>query len=162
MSHNPSDTGLSPSAVFQITPPGPAWQKINSILHQEPIATIVYGFYWSFALLFMTPIAVFVLQVLTILKLILYGLHLTGDTTFDPSSKRNADKELAIVITGCDSGIGRETALWAAGTYEYRKKSHIIKPRRLEAFLSCSFLCVCVRFRLCRICRVFAIQSQIL
>lgn len=47
-----------------------------------------------------------------IFKLYSYGTGQLEDNYFDPSNHK--DSKLAVVITGCDSGFGRELALYAA------------------------------------------------
>jgi NAD(P)-dependent dehydrogenase (short-subunit alcohol dehydrogenase family) len=88
--------------------PGPLLQQINAALHREPIASIAYGCFWSLFLMFTTPLAVLVLHV-QILYRLLFGR--VGANTYDPQS--NPDYDMAVVITGCDSGFGKELAIWA-------------------------------------------------
>ena len=92
------------------SPPGPFAQKINAWLHREPIATIAHGIYWTIFLTVAAPVAVVYLQIETAIKLILLFFR---DREFCKPD-RFKDQELAVVITGCDSGFGKEIALWAA------------------------------------------------
>lgn len=97
--------------VREYPPPGPTTQKINALLHKEPFASISYGLIWSALLLVATPIAVLILGFATIFKLIVWYLG-TWENVYDPAE--HSDKELAVVITGCDSGFGKEIAYWAS------------------------------------------------
>jgi len=94
------------------SPPGPALQGINAALHREPLSMIVYGLYWSLFFLFVTPFTVMFLQIQMIARLLFWWTGITKEGYYDPVE--HADKELAIVITGCDSGFGKEIAFWAA------------------------------------------------
>ena len=97
-------------------PPGPALQKLNAALHKEPIASIAYCYFWSLFLIIWIPIAVVVLQIRTAFKL-LAALDFTVffrrcSNAYDPEHNQKLD--MAVCITGCDSGFGREMAMWAA------------------------------------------------
>ena len=94
------------------SPPGPFVQNINAFLHKEPIASIAYAIYWTYVFMIATPCVIIFLQVQLAANLLLW---LTGQTGTDTCSPRKVvDKELAIVITGCDTGFGREIAFRAA------------------------------------------------
>ena len=97
--------------------PGPAVQAINAALHREPIATIAYACIWCSTLLVGTPIAIVVLILRAVFRLLaLYGWTKNNSTTaYDPKANPpTVDCEMAVVITGCDSGFGQELALAAA------------------------------------------------
>jgi hypothetical protein len=89
--------------------PGPSAQKINAWLHREPQASISYCLYWTIFFAFWTPIAIVFLQIQMIAKLVSWY---KGKDYYDP--KQHLEKELAIVVTGCDSGFGKGICLWAA------------------------------------------------
>lgn len=89
------------------SPPGPLMQKLNTLTHAEPYAAILYCVYWCLFLAFWTPLAIIYLQISAIFKLIIY--YFGRKQQIDIRKKQ----ELAVFITGCDSGIGKELALWA-------------------------------------------------
>lgn len=91
--------------------PPPLIQKLNAALHIEPIKSLFFCFFWSFFLLFWTPVALLTLQVIALWNLAAWFAGWTGDNDYDPST---TELDMAVVITGCDSGFGKETALWAA------------------------------------------------
>ena len=92
-------------------PPGPKLQRLNLFLHQEPFASLAHTVYWSFFLLCFTPVATLFLHIHAACKLVLWALGWTGENAY-PSKDVDAP-ELAVVITGCDSGFGKELALLA-------------------------------------------------
>jgi hypothetical protein len=96
--------------TMAVTLPGPVIQKLNTLLHREPFSTIAYCIYWSIFLAFWTPIAIVYLQIGAVAKLL--SRYWKAGDVIDPC--RNKDHELAVFITGCDSGIGKELALWAS------------------------------------------------
>ena len=104
---------------MEASPPGPALQKINAALHREPVATIAYGCFWCVALIVGTPTAITVLLIRMLYRLGSRRLqqrrrpHDNDRTACDPAAAA-ARYEMAVVITGCDSGFGREFALSAA------------------------------------------------
>lgn len=85
-------------------------QRANALAHQEPFDRIFYGIYWSFVLIFLAPIVGMVVLVMNILESIFYVN--TKDQTVDP--KKTNQMEYGIVITGCDTGIGKELAVCLA------------------------------------------------
>jgi short chain dehydrogenase len=112
-------TAPKPAAAEQAaSPPGPLLQKINAALHREPVATIAYGIFWSVVLAVSMPMAVCVLQIRTVWQLFLWYKQPNDQhhkNAYDPASIHNKNKyEMAVVITGCDSGFGKELAFWAA------------------------------------------------
>lgn len=80
--------------------PGPLLQWLNELLHQEPFSFLFYGLYWFIVLVFLSPLAGVVLLLLTSAKVV---LHLVG--LLDKNVNRT-DKQLGVIITGCDSGFG--------------------------------------------------------
>jgi len=104
---------MTPKAPQVTLGPGPFLQTINRILHEEPIASIAYFCVWSFVLVVVCPLsAVFVLVPRLIFRLYSYGTGQLEDDYFDPP--KHKDSKMAVVITGCDSGFGKELALHAA------------------------------------------------
>jgi NAD(P)-dependent dehydrogenase (short-subunit alcohol dehydrogenase family) len=101
--------------------PPPRWvQKINAVLHSEPLASLVYGLYWSLVLILSFPLVLSVLWGRTIGRILVALLWPETATTYDPSRRSGSKhddsekQEWAVVITGCDTGFGRELALRAA------------------------------------------------
>jgi short chain dehydrogenase len=94
--------------------PSPRLQKLNALLHREPIASIAYSIFWTWILVAVAPVvAIIALPILGIYRLMAWYRDWWGVNDFDPA-RHSDSKELAIVITGCDSGFGKELTLWAA------------------------------------------------
>jgi hypothetical protein len=95
-------------------------QTMNSALHSEPLASLVYGLYWSLVWILSFPVVLSVLWGRTIGRILVALLWPEAATAYDPSKKGKQQddpekrQELAVVITGCDTGFGRELALRAA------------------------------------------------
>jgi 3-hydroxybutyrate dehydrogenase len=85
-------------------PPGPLLQWLNELLHQEPYSFLFYGIYWFIVLFFLSPLAGLALLLLTGAKFVLYFVG------FLDKSVNRTDKQLGVVITGCDSGFGNDLA----------------------------------------------------
>lgn len=102
-------------------PPGEWLQKLNALLHKEPFASLAYAVYWSFMLITVTPAATVFLHAQAAYRILAWLLGWTGQDEYLPSSFKNINNkddgssmpELGVVITGCDSGFGKELALWA-------------------------------------------------
>lgn len=106
--------------------PGPVLQWLNELLHQEPYSFLFYGFYWCVVLIFLSPFMVFLLMLQTALKMARY---LAGyDGTINQEGK-----ELAVVITGCDSGFGQQLAFALAGK-GYTVFAGCLRPQAMEQF----------------------------
>jgi short chain dehydrogenase len=126
----PSSLSSFLADLKKVRPPGPFFQKINAILHQEPLATLLYGLYWSLLISLCSPFAVWALLGRTLLKLVALlkeRSEATNWTTiasahvYDPQKMKTTNSnddddtpELAILVTGCDSGFGKEIVIWAA------------------------------------------------
>lgn len=87
-------------------PPSPLAQRINQKLHIEPFASIFHTCFWATILIFACPL-VGLIFLITSPILILYAVV---------NDRRRVDSyqdgvELAVVITGCDSGFGKDTAI---------------------------------------------------
>jgi hypothetical protein len=87
-------------------PPGPQAQALNALIHREPYSFLVYGAVWSFNLLFCAPLAGIALLWITLYEGTRYVLF--PRRRIEPNNKQH---ELAVVITGCDSGFGQELAI---------------------------------------------------
>jgi NAD(P)-dependent dehydrogenase (short-subunit alcohol dehydrogenase family) len=94
--------------------PSPRLQKLNALLHREPYTSIAYSIFWTWILVAVAPVvAIIVLPILGVYRLIAWHRDWWGVEDFDPA-RHSESTELAIVITGCDSGFGKELALWSA------------------------------------------------
>lgn len=86
---------------------------MNSLIHQEPLGSILYSVYWSAVIGLFSPFAILLLQLRLLFCLCTWILRTTRKySACDP--KRYPTRELAVVITGCDTGFGRDVALRAA------------------------------------------------
>ena len=97
-----------------VTPPGPQLQYVNALLHQEPLASVAHAVYWIFVLTVVTPVATIFLCVQAVVAPLVWVLGLTGQDAYNPKKNNSLNKELAVVITGCDTGFGKELALLAS------------------------------------------------
>jgi len=95
-----------------VLPPGPWLQKLNALLHQEPLASIGSAIVWILILTLATPVASIFLVLQATYNVVLWVLGWNGQDAFNPS--KHKERELAVVITGCDSGFGKELALLAS------------------------------------------------
>jgi NAD(P)-dependent dehydrogenase (short-subunit alcohol dehydrogenase family) len=85
-------------------PPGPKLQQFNALLHTEPYSFIVYGIYWFFVLSIGAP-----LVAVSVVYLMLYEVlrHFVWKRRkIEPRGQ--TDRSLAVVVTGCDTGFGKE------------------------------------------------------
>ena len=97
-----------------LSPPGPLVQKVNAALHREPLASVAHAIYWIFALTVVTPTASMFLCLQAVYAVVAWALQWTGVDAHHPQKGGAKKKEMAIVITGCDSGFGKELALVAS------------------------------------------------
>jgi len=109
---------MAPHSSSNASPPGPALQSINAALHREPLASIFHAYFWCLFLLCWTPVAIVALQVRAAIRLLFWFLAAAGGhrgraAWCDPNRSQQ-EYEMAVVITGCDCGFGKELALWAA------------------------------------------------
>jgi NAD(P)-dependent dehydrogenase (short-subunit alcohol dehydrogenase family) len=95
---------------FLSGPPGPELQKLNALLHQEPYSSIAYCVYWSVVLLVGAPLAG-----ISLMWMFCYEMsrqYVWKRRRIEPKKKNNnntvASSLLAVVVTGCDSGFGKE------------------------------------------------------
>jgi short chain dehydrogenase len=86
------------------SPPGPFFQHLNAISHREPLATALHLLVFLPFLALATPVG--------IVGILLYGAFRVYISRCLPAMV--PAKHLGVVITGCDSGFGRELALAAA------------------------------------------------
>lgn len=113
--------------------PGFFLQKVNAILHQEPIASIFYTLYWTILFTISFPIIIIYLHVQCIINVFAWYLQRKRSNNFHPNNKPEYD--LAIVITGCDTGFGKDLAIHCAdigytvfaGCYQYEQSKELYK-----------------------------------
>lgn len=89
-------------------PPGAFLQRWNAWVHQEPLASICAGLHWGLVLCFGAPMVGFCLPWMLVWELL---RQLVWEQATDPKElQETASVRLAVVITGCDSGIGEGLA----------------------------------------------------
>jgi hypothetical protein len=86
------------------SPPGPLVQYLNAISHVEPFVTILHLIVFVPFLILATPLGLVGIFLYAAFRL--YVAYIVSPITPAP--------HLAVVVTGCDSGFGRELALSAA------------------------------------------------
>ena len=121
------------------SPPGPTLQAINSALQKEPLTSIFfYGIFWSCFILVSAPFVVFALQITTLFRIITW---LTNFNNFRNEHGAPAPPEdLAVVITGCDTGFGRELAMWASSQAGYHVFAGCLREESFEHFVGMEFV----------------------
>eukprot|EP00978_Attheya_sp_CCMP212_P034392 scaffold143858_cov51-Attheya_sp.AAC.3 len=105
---------MAPTRKSHQRVPGPWLQSLNELVHTAPVSFVAYGIFWAFILIVASPAVGIVLLFVTVLRLCWYavsGRHATIDTT---------DKQLAIVVTGCDTGFGFSLA------FEMASKGYVV------------------------------------
>lgn len=95
-------------------PNSTAVQYINHLLHQEPMSDVFRGLFWWFVLAVVSPIIGAGLLFYTLCRCVTYTFFYFGFLRSDDTSVLTAAKErnhdLAVYITGCDSGFGKDLA----------------------------------------------------
>ena len=110
-------TGNLGSLLLTGKPHGPFLQRLNAIVHQEPYQTISYCVYWSIFLILIPPlVGVILVGIILPWKLYLQYYHKHQQQCFVPNKKilqeeDDDEEEFAVLITGCDSGFGKEIAI---------------------------------------------------
>ena len=96
----------------------PALQNLNRLLHTPPLSIAVRGLFWSTALVAVAPLMGCALFVLTAIECARHAALLpfgtAGGTRLRPGEEEEdagGGAEYAVVITGCDSGFGRDVAV---------------------------------------------------
>jgi len=96
-------------------PPGPILQEINAWIHREPYDGVAHCLYWFFMLGFICPVIG-----MTLPWMLLYEMarqRFSKNRHIQPkqfSEDGGPSTQLSVVVTGCDSGIGKELALCLA------------------------------------------------
>jgi hypothetical protein len=96
--------------------PNQAVQQLNAWVHQEPYDAVAYCLYWFFVLAVFVPIAATSLPFMLCFEL---GRRqfLKDSRTIQPrhhQAPSTTKIQLAVIVTGCDTGIGKELALCLA------------------------------------------------
>lgn len=98
-------------------PPSQALQQLNAWIHQEPYDGVAYCLYWFFLLGFFAPLIAMTLPFMLCYELSCQQF-LKEKRIIQPkqpaTGSKNFETQLAVVVTGCDSGIGKEMALCLA------------------------------------------------
>ena len=91
------------SGVTTVSHPFPVslLHALNTLFHTEPISIVVDGVFWFFTLLIGCFYASCACPLLAFYQMILYITGMGNKSVLDE------EKELAVIITGCDSGFGR-------------------------------------------------------
>lgn len=92
-------------------PPGPLAQSLNDTIHRQPFALLADGVFWVWFLLVVAPFAATIHMVMTFVRLVLYCAGWSSERV---STTKDDDDELAVVVTGCDSGFGKDLAVQLA------------------------------------------------
>jgi len=100
--------------------PGPIAQKFNASIHREPYRTVTHLLFWFVVLVVVAPIAGIVLLVSgaidsarrLLMMMLMLMLMLSESRGRLDDDDDNCDRgELAVLVTGCDSGLGRALVL---------------------------------------------------
>jgi short chain dehydrogenase len=102
----------------------PRWmQSINALLHEPPASDFAHTGYWWIVLGFLAPLLTLLYVPLQLVRQILCWTVFYRDDSYYDCNQRGGRlhdiEEMAIVITGCDSGFGKELALYAAHELGY-------------------------------------------
>ena len=92
-------------------PPPRAVQTLNAWIHREPYSHMADCLYWFVVLGFVAPVIAMILPFLLIVRLL---QQYFGKDRFIIVPQQETNVQLAVVVTGCDSGIGKELALCLA------------------------------------------------
>jgi NAD(P)-dependent dehydrogenase (short-subunit alcohol dehydrogenase family) len=103
-------TGNLSAKLFKSQPPGEPLQKLNAWLHQEPMITVTVSLYWGLLFLLVAPLVGMIMLYVALVQLVLWCArkYVWPGVSVLEQAKGNA--ELAVVITGCDSGFGKDLA----------------------------------------------------
>lgn len=96
-------------------PPPRPLQQLNVWAHQEPFSRIIFTLYWFFTLGFLAPVVAMALPWLFLFETVRQKVNKDG--TIRPNEELQGvgqKTQLAVVISGCDSGIGKELAMCLA------------------------------------------------
>ena len=99
---------MSSDTTKKVEPPGELAQKINKFLHIEPYSYIFHAIFWSGIFLIACPIIGIALLWNAFFKGMKYFLGF--DTGMSFIDAKQTSKDLAVYITGCDTGFGKDLA----------------------------------------------------
>ena len=89
-------------------------QYINDIFHKEPISDVFHGLFWWSVLAVASPIIGAGLLFYTLCRCVkytfFYFIFLSSDNTSVITAAKESNTDLAVYITGCDSGFGKDLA----------------------------------------------------
>lgn len=102
----------------------PRWmQSINASLHEPSKSDLAHCGFWCVVLGFLAPLVALVYVPIQLLnQLLRWTVFYHNDMYYDKKNLRRNHSdlgEMAIVITGCDSGFGKELALYSAHELGY-------------------------------------------
>jgi short chain dehydrogenase len=101
----------------------PRWlQSVNASLHEAPTSDLAHACYWWIVLGFLAPLLTLLYIPFQFLnQLLRWAVFQSDDVYYDCNHQGGHHDigEMAIVITGCDSGFGKELALYAAHELGY-------------------------------------------
>ena len=134
--------------------PSPVLVSINRLLHKEPYSSLGHGLFWSFVLLFLCPLVGMMHVSSSLYQAVKYyypnPITTTTKNTYNIETKHknshddncenpnNANAELAIYITGCDSGFGNQIVLQLAQQYKHVTIfAACLSSAAVERFLEC-------------------------
>ena len=91
-------------------------QKLNALVHREPYQNVLHHLYWTTVLMVVMPVVGLTSLILGLVEFLrqMVSFLVWGEfrRTIDPKQLLDREGvELAVLITGCDSGIGHELAL---------------------------------------------------
>jgi len=95
------------------TQPGKFLQTINTLLETPPLSSIFHGIFWSTFLIVIAPLVGSGYAIYTVYLVFQYlsSFGKVVDTNGKIINVKESNKELAIIITGCDSGFGLDTSI---------------------------------------------------
>jgi 11-cis-retinol dehydrogenase len=105
--------------LFPSRPPGRILQQLNTWLQQEPVDTIVTAVYWSCVFGLGAPMFGMIMVWLALWQVLVWGIQtlVWTDGSRNVLEKAQAScqlgesVELAVVVTGCDTGFGKDLAV---------------------------------------------------
>ncbi|KAL3905745.1 MAG: hypothetical protein SGILL_009553 [Bacillariaceae sp.] len=108
-------TGNLSQRLFAPQPPPEPIQKLNAWLHQEPMNTVAPTLYWGLLWMLLAPLVGLGMLWMALLQLIWWGVRkyaFPAKSVLEKANEvQNTKIELAVVITGCDTGFGKDLAL---------------------------------------------------
>ena len=99
---------------FEVTHSWTPWFAVplhlfNNLVHVRPISYVFDAVFWCLFLLVAGPVAAVGLILLTAFRIVKWFVRLFGIGIIAP--KKTPEKQLAVVVTGCDTGFGRDLSM---------------------------------------------------